>query len=71
MERMTVKTNDTKRAVTFGDCIIGAYRAWGARRAKGLVWLAVNARWIEFQGPQLILISDEQHENLFYKTNAQ
>jgi G3E family GTPase len=68
---MTVKTNDTKRAMTLGDFIAGAYRAWGARRAKGLVWLAVNARLVEFQGPQLIVISDEQHENLSFKANAQ
>ena len=56
---MTVKTNNTKKAMTFGDFIAGAYRAWGARRAKGLVWLAVNARLVEFQGLQLIVISDE------------
>ena len=68
---MTVKTNDTKSALTLGDFIAGAYRAWGARRAKGLVWLAVNARLVEFQGPELIVISDEQHENLSYKANAQ
>ena len=59
MGRMTVKTNNTKKAMTFGDFIAGAYRAWGARRAKGLVWLAVNARFVEFQGLQLIVISDE------------
>jgi hypothetical protein len=68
---MTVKTNDTKREMTFGEFIDGAYRAWGARRAKGLVCLAVNARLVEFQGPQRLVISDEQHENLPYKTNAQ
>jgi hypothetical protein len=68
---MTVKTNDAKRAMTFGDFIDGAYRAWGTRRAKGLVCLAVNARLVEFQGPLRLVISDEQHENLSYKTNAQ
>ena len=68
---MTVKTNDTKRAMTFGDFIAGAYRAWGTRRAKGLVWLAVNARLVEFRGPQRLVISEEQHENLSFKANAQ
>jgi hypothetical protein len=68
---MTAKANDTKRAMTLGDYMAGAYRAWGARRAKGPVWLAVSARMVELQGPQLIVILDEQHENLSYKTNAQ
>ena len=71
MGRMTAKTNDTKREMTLGDYMAGAYRAWGARRAKGLVWQAVNSRLVELQGPQLIVISDEQHENLSYKANAQ
>ena len=68
---MTVKTNDTDRAVTFGDFIAGAYRAWGERRAKGLVCLAVNARLVEFRGPQRLVFSEEQHENLSFKTYAQ
>jgi hypothetical protein len=68
---MTINTNDTKSAMTLCDFVAGAYRAWGARRAKGLVWLAVNARLVEFQGPQLIVISDKQHEDLSYKANAQ
>ena len=66
-----MKTNDAKRAMTFGDFIDGAYRAWGARRAKALVCLAVNARLVEFRGPQRLVISDEPHENLSFKTNAQ
>jgi G3E family GTPase len=67
---MTINTNNTKTAMTFGDFIAGAYRAWGARRAKGLVWLAVNARLVVFQGPQRLVISEEQHENLSFKSNA-
>jgi hypothetical protein len=68
---MTAKIHDAKRAMTFGDFIDGAYRAWGARCAKGLVCLAVNARLVEFQGPLRLVISDEQHENLSFKTNGQ
>jgi hypothetical protein len=68
---MTVKTNDTDRPVTLGDFIAGAYRAWGTRRAKGLVCLAVNARLVEFRGPQRLVFSEEQHENLSFETNAQ
>jgi hypothetical protein len=68
---MTVKTNDAKREMTFGEFIDGAYRAWGTRRAKGLVCLAVNARLVEFRGPRRLVISEKQHENLSFKTNAQ
>ena len=56
---MNVKTLGKKKALTFGDFVVGAYRAWGKRRAKGLVWLAVNARLIEFRGPQRIEILEE------------
>jgi hypothetical protein len=56
---MTITTNGKKRAMTFGDFIAAAYRAWGTRRAKGLVWLAVNARLVEFRGGQRIEISEE------------
>ena len=56
---MTVKTNDTDRAVTFGDFIAGAYGAWGTRRAKGLIRLALNAQLVEFRGPQRIEISED------------
>ena len=54
-----MKTNDKKRPLTLGDFIAAAYRAWGKRRAKGLVWLAVNARLVEFRGPQRFEISEE------------
>ena len=53
------KTNGKKRVLTFGDFIAGAYRAWGRRRAKGLVRLAVNARLVEFRGRQRVVISEE------------
>ena len=47
-----MKANQEKEALTFGEFIIAAYDAWGKRRARGIVRLAVNARLIEFQGPQ-------------------
>ena len=68
---MTVKTNNTDKAVTLGDFIAGAYRACGERRAKGLVCLAVNTRLVEFRGRQRLVFSEEQHENLSLKTTAQ
>jgi len=56
---MTIKTNGKKKVLTFGDFIAGAYGAWGRRRAKRLVWLAVNRRLVEFRGPQRFVISED------------
>ena len=42
----------------FGDFVAGAYRAWGRRRAKGLVWLALNAGLVEFVGRERVVISE-------------
>ena len=61
---MNTRTNGKDRALTFGDFIAGAYRAWGKRRAKGLVRLAFNARLVVFREPQRFLIPEEQHEIL-------
>ena len=68
---MATKTNGEEEAMTFGDFIAAAYRAWGRRRARGLVWLAVNARLVEFRGPQRFVILEEQDERLSLKSNAQ
>jgi hypothetical protein len=38
--------------VTLGEFITAAHDAWGERRARGIVWLTLNARLIKFQGPQ-------------------
>jgi hypothetical protein len=56
---MTIKADGIKKALTFGDFVVGAYRAWGRRRAKGIVWLAVNAGLVEFRGRQRIVISED------------
>jgi len=47
-----MKTNRRKRPVTLGEFITTAHDAWGERRAKGIVWLALNTRLAKFQGPQ-------------------
>jgi hypothetical protein len=59
---MATTTNGNKRVLTFGDFIVAAYLAWGRRRAKGLVWLAVNSRLIQFRGRQRVVISEDYHE---------
>ena len=52
----TMKSNPkTKKALTFGGLIAAAYRASG-KRAKGIVRLAINARLVEFRGPQRFVI---------------
>ena len=56
---MTITANGKNRVLTFGDFVAGAYRAWGRRRAKGLVWLAINAGLVRFRGEQRCLISEE------------
>ena len=56
---MTKRTNGKMTAGTFGDFIAAAYRAWGRHRAKGLVWLAVNAHLVVFRGRQRFVISEE------------
>lgn len=56
---MATKTEGKKRVLTFGDFTAGAYRAWGRRPPKGLVWLAVNARLVKFRGSQHVVISED------------
>jgi hypothetical protein len=52
-----MKTNTSKKPLTFGDFVAGGYRAWGKRRANGIIRLAIKAHWIEFRRQQRFLIS--------------
>ena len=54
-----MKTNAGSKPLTFGEFVAAVYRVWGRRRAKGLVWLAINARLVEFRGQQRVVISEE------------
>ncbi len=47
-----MKTNRRKKPLTLGGFIAAAHEAWGKRRAKGMVWLAVNAHLVKFRGPK-------------------
>ncbi len=51
-----MKENRNK-PLTFGDFVAGACRAWGQRKALGLIRLAIKARVIEFRGQQRFTIS--------------
>lgn len=65
-----MKTDANKKSLTFGDLVAATYRAWGARRARGLVRLAVNAHLVVFRGRQRFVIPEEQDESLSLRTNA-
>ena len=66
-----MRTIANKKLFTFGDLVAAAYHARGARRAKGLVRLAVNAHLVVFQGQQRFVIPEEQDdENLSFEPNA-
>jgi len=51
-----MKANPAKKQLTFGDFVAGSYRAWGKRKAQGLIRLALKAGVVEFLGPQRIVI---------------
>jgi hypothetical protein len=52
-----MNSRSKKKPLTFGDVVAGAYRAWGKRKANGIIRLAVKAHWIEFRGHQHYEIS--------------
>jgi hypothetical protein len=52
-----MNTSPSKKPLTFGDFVTGSYRAWGKRKANGIIRLAIKARWIEFRGSHRIVIS--------------
>ena len=58
-EGMSTTATDVQRELRFGDFIEAAYGAWGERRAKGFVRLAVNARLLVFRGGQRFVIAEE------------
>lgn len=47
---MPMKSNQRKKALTFGDLVATVYNACGRRKARGILWLAVNAHLVEFRG---------------------
>jgi hypothetical protein len=52
-----MKTNPTKKPLTFGDFVADGHRAWGKCRAMGIIRLAVRSHLIEFRGQQRIVIA--------------
>lgn len=54
--RGPMKLGSRKEPLTFGAFVAGGYRAWGERKAKGIIHLAVRAHAIEFRGQQRLMI---------------
>jgi len=54
-----MKSTQEKKTLTFGEFIMDVYDGLGKRRAKGMVWLAVNAHLVEFRGQQRFVISEQ------------
>ena len=52
-----MKIHPKQKQLTFGDFVAGGYRAWGKRRALGIIRLAVKSHMIEFRGQQRIVIA--------------
>lgn len=52
-----VKAGHKQKALTFGDLIAIACDACGHRKARGILRLALKARWVEFLGQHRFIIS--------------
>jgi hypothetical protein len=52
-----MKTHPPQKPLTFGDFVAGGYRAWGKRKANGIIRLAIKTHLIEFRGQQRFVIS--------------
>ena len=42
-----MKANQNVKTVTLGEFIMAAYKAWGKRRARGVVRLAIKTHLVE------------------------
>ncbi len=58
--RPNIETHNGRIKLTFGDFIGWTYDAYGKRKAKGIVTLAINARLLEFRGTQRIEIFEPE-----------
>ena len=54
---MTMKTNEKKKTLMFGDFIAAAFRACGKQKAINVVRRAVNEHLVKFRGQQCFVIS--------------
>jgi len=61
-----MKAYQAKKALTFGEFIVAVYDDWGKRRAREIIWLAVNARLLEFRGHDQFVILEPGPDKFFY-----
>jgi len=54
--RARIQLSSRNAPLTFGVFVAGGYRAWGNRRAKGIIHLAVKSHMIEFCGQERFVI---------------
>jgi hypothetical protein len=54
---LRVKTPPATQPLMFGDFVAGVYHAWGQRKAKGIVKLAIKTHLIVFQGTERFEVS--------------
>jgi len=52
-----MKVSQGKKALTFGEFIMAVYDARDKQQAKEIVWLAINAHLVEFQGQRRFMFS--------------
>jgi len=52
-----MKAHAKIKPLTFGDFVAGVYHAWGQRKAKGIVKLAIKMHVIEFRGTERFVIA--------------
>jgi hypothetical protein len=52
-----MKSNDRKKALTFGEFVASVYNACDREKAKGIVRLAVKTQRVEFRSRQRFVIS--------------
>ena len=55
-----MRTNCRKRCLTFGEFIACVYDAWGKRKARGIVRLAVNAHLVTLRSQRRIMIVEAE-----------
>jgi len=53
---LITKAHPEKSPLTLGDLVAGCYRAWGKRKAEGMIRLAIKSHFIEFRGRQRFVI---------------
>jgi hypothetical protein len=52
-----MKTHPKIQPLTFGEFVAGVYRAWGHRKAEGIVKRAIKMRLIEFRGTDRFVVN--------------